>query len=115
HQRVVRHAPLIVDHRQIAVTNPAVVDRDLDLFIAERTRRVFEWLERSSLRRDGVAFDSLTHRPSIETRTSDGDKEKCPSSAATPRGLSFRGRMGSFSRSVFVPCPITPCVPKTSS
>jgi len=43
HQRIAAHAPGVVQHAEIAVTDAAVLDLDLDLARAERTRIVLEW------------------------------------------------------------------------
>jgi hypothetical protein len=39
---------MIVDHGEVRVANTAVVDRDLDLLVAERAGFEFERLERCS-------------------------------------------------------------------
>jgi hypothetical protein len=44
-ERVLRDAPLVVDHRHVAVTDAAVADADLDLVLAQGARLVFERLE----------------------------------------------------------------------
>jgi hypothetical protein len=40
HERVLRHAPFIIDHRQIAVTDPAMGHRNLHLIPPQHPRFV---------------------------------------------------------------------------
>lgn len=37
HQRVLRHAPFVVQHRNIRVADPAVFDRDFNLVVEQRS------------------------------------------------------------------------------
>lgn len=44
-KRIRRHPPVIIEHREIAVTNPASLHLDLDLLGTERARVVFKRLQ----------------------------------------------------------------------
>jgi hypothetical protein len=40
HERELRHAPFIVEHRQIRMADPAILDFDFNLFVPKRPRIV---------------------------------------------------------------------------
>ena len=44
-QRKLGHPPIVVDHVQVAVTDPTVFHRDLNLVMPERSRIVLEGIE----------------------------------------------------------------------
>jgi hypothetical protein len=61
HKRVDGHAPFVVEHRQIGMTNTAVRHRDLDLFIPQRSCFVFKRLKWTARGMGGVSFDGRAH------------------------------------------------------
>jgi predicted 3-demethylubiquinone-9 3-methyltransferase (glyoxalase superfamily) len=57
HKRISRHAPIVVEHREIAVAEAATFHGDLHLLAAERAGIVFKRLQRLFGARCGEGFD----------------------------------------------------------
>src|SRR5262249_16394078 len=79
---IARIAPLTVDHRQIGMADAAMRYGDLDLFVAERTRRVVDGRQCGLGRSRGVSANPISHDLLLVVRNSGRSARADPVAAA---------------------------------